>query len=179
MAQTKTDNSFIVDKVNLRAAHLPMGEVHVLDCFAGEGIIWRGVAAKTKRNIIRLPIDTRDEIGFHLPGDNLDYLLSLDLERFNAIDLDAYGIPCEQISILVERGFQGWVYATFIQSLYGIMPYRILEEIGFSREMIEKVPTLFGKLGWDYFRQWLALKDVGTIWHRSYKRKHYLAFQLC
>ena len=61
----KTDNDFLRDKIDLRAAHLPAGDVRVLDCFSGRGLLWRGVEKITKRKIVSLPIDVRDDIGFH------------------------------------------------------------------------------------------------------------------
>lgn len=67
MAQTKkTDNSFERDKIDLRINHLPTGEVRVLDCYTGYGLIWKGVKHLTGRDIKTLPIDIRDDdIGFH------------------------------------------------------------------------------------------------------------------
>src|SRR3990172_353501 len=79
----KTDNSYLADKIHLRANHLPEGDVRVLDAFAGKGKIWSGVTYLAKRKIRRLPIDVRDGFGFHLPGDNRAYFGELDLSRFN------------------------------------------------------------------------------------------------
>ena len=178
MAQTKkTDNSFERDKIDLRIKHLPSGEVRVLDCYTGYGLIWKGVKHLTGRDIKTLPIDTRDDdIGFHLHGNNQDFLATLDLSRFNVIDLDAYGVPYIQLKTLFERRYTGIVFVTFIQSLYGGLPYGLLTDIGFTEKMIKKSPSLFFKRGWEYFRQWLALNGVENIIHRSFNRKHYLYF---
>src|SRR5688572_25502525 len=99
MAQTskKTNNSYLADKVALRVAHMPKaGEVRVLDCYAGQGVIWRAVERLTGREIKVLGIDVNkpDELsGFRMPGDNRAYLEIIDLSRFDVVDLDAYGIP--------------------------------------------------------------------------------------
>jgi hypothetical protein len=179
MAQIKkTDKSYLADKIHLRANHLPEGDIRVLDAFAGAGKIWSGVAYLSERKIRRLPIDKRDDIGFHLPGDNLAYLGNLDLSRFNAIDLDAYGIPFQQLKEVFESKFSGWVYVTFIQVVFGALPIEFLGECGFTEEMIKKSPALFYKRGWEYFINWLAMRGVQTIYHRQHKRKHYLAFYL-
>jgi hypothetical protein len=54
----------------------------------------------------------------------------------------------------------------------------MLEELGFSREMVKKIPTLFGKSGWVYFKEWLALHGVERVRVRSHSRKHYLFFKM-
>jgi hypothetical protein len=175
-ATKKTNNTYLADRVALRAGHLPKGDIYVLDCFAGKGLIWRAVQELTGRRIDTLPIDVNPDSGFRLPGDNKAYLDTLDLETFNVIDLDAYGVPYEQLRIVFDREYHGAVFVTFIQSIYGQMPIGLLEDVGFSRDMIEKIPTLFGERGWDYFLEWLALRGIKKLWHRSHSRKHYLFF---
>lgn len=175
---TKTDNSYLADKVQLRADHLPDGEVTVLDCYAGQGRVWRGVAAITGRTIRRLPIEMGPLSEFHLPGDNRAYLETIDLARFNVVDLDAYGTPYAQLVTLLERGYAGTVFATFIQLNMSGVAYGLLEEIGFSRAMLERAPLLCSKDGGALFLEWLALRGVRRVWHRSHARKHYLAFTL-
>jgi len=180
MGQTKkTDNDFLRDKVELRADHLPDGDLFVLDCFSGKGIIWDAVKKVTARKILILPIDIRNDLtSFHLDGYNQQFLATMDLLKFNVIDLDGYGVPHEQLRILFNRKYVGTVFVTFIQTLYGIMPYRLLNAVGFTDEMIDKSPTLFGRRGWEYFRQWLAANGVKEIHHRSHSRKHYMCFNL-
>lgn len=179
MSEKKTDNSFLMDKVQMRIANLPEGDVSVLDCYSGKGIIWAAVQELSSRKIKVLPIDKRpDKDNFHLAGDNIEYLETLDLTKFQVIDLDAYGIPYEQLECLVRRKYKGTVFVTAIQSVMGQMPHGLLEAIGFTKAQIEKCPTLFGKRGWAYLLQWLALIGVKKIRHRSSKRKHYLVFTL-
>lgn len=180
MGQTKkTDNDFLRDKLDLRIAHLPAGDLSVLDCYSGRGVIWRTVKKMTKRAIKVLPIDVRDDIDFfHLHGSNADFLSTLDLKKYNIVDLDAYGVPYQQLRILFQKKYRGTVFVTFIQSLYGQMPKAMLADLGFSGAMVDKTPTLFGKRGWEYFKQWMALNGVTQIHHRSSSRKHYLCFSL-
>jgi hypothetical protein len=173
----KTDNDLIWDKLRLRLDHLPSDPVKVLDCFTGKGVLWKAIRKKTGRNITVLPIDIRgDDIGFHLHGDNQDFLSTLDLSRYNVIDLDAYGVPYGQLKIIFMRGYTGTIFVTFIQSVYGAMPHGLLHDVGFTQAMIEKTPSLFNKRGWEYFLQWLGLNGITEVWHRSNTRKHYLAF---
>jgi len=169
--QTKTDNSYLRDKVELRLRHLPEGPIRVLDCYSGKGVIWAAVKRLSGRDMKVLPIDKRsDKFDFHLHGNNLEYLETIDISRYNVIDLDAYGIPFEHIDCLVRRKYSGVVFVTAIQSGMGQMPYGMLEKIGFTRRQIEKAPTLFGKRGWQYFLEYLASIGVSRIWHRSHKR---------
>lgn len=180
MAQTKkTNNSYLGNKVDIRINNLPDGDISVLDCYGGQGIIWKLIKEKTNRNIKRVSIDKINyNVGFYLPGDNIDYLNSMDLEKYNVIDLDAYGIPAKQIITLIEKKYSGTVFVTFIQSIMGQMPHRLLMDIGFSKKMIEKIPTLFGKRGWDYFLEWLSKNGINKVTHRSNSRKHYLVFRM-
>lgn len=172
----QTDNTYLADKVMLRAGHLPEKKtIRVLDAYGGKGLVWAGVEKITGRKIFVLPIDLK-KIGFALPGDNRIYLESLDLNRFDVIDLDAYGVPYDQLKIVFDNGYKGHVFVTFIQSVMGTISYSLLEEIGFTKKMIKKCPTVFGQSGWQYFLEFLALRGVSRIWHRSRGRKHYLYF---
>lgn len=175
MDQTKTDNSYLGDKVYLRANHLPNDDIILLDAYAGLGHIWQGVSNVTGRKINRLAIDKKRTIGFHLPGDNLAYLPSMDLTRFNAIDLDAYGVPYPQIEIVFQSKFSGWVYVTFIQSIFGGLPTDFLVQCGFTKAMIKKSPSLVYRRGFEYFLEYLASRGVEKVFHRSVSRKHYVA----
>jgi hypothetical protein len=137
------------------------------------------IKQKTGKKINRLGIDKINyNIGFYLPGDNIEYLHEIDLSKFNVIDLDAYGIPYNQIKLLFEKNYKGIVFVTFIQSVMGTMTYDLLQDIGFTKKMIEKIPTLFGKRGWDYFLEWLAKNGIRSMNNRSNSRKHYLAFRM-
>lgn len=179
MAQTKkTNNSYLGNKVELRVNNLPDKPV-VLDCYGGARVIWNAVEARIGKPVKYVGIDKLDYgVGFYLDGDNMAYLRTMNLKPFNVIDLDAYGVPYAQLKALFERGFKGTVFVTFMQVSLGIIPYGILEDIGFTTEMIHKIPTLFFKRGWQYFLEWLALKGVRAITHRSHERKHYLVFTL-
>jgi hypothetical protein len=177
---TKTDNSYFRDKVELRLRRLPEGDVRVLDCYSGKGLIWAAVKKLSGRADVKvLPIDHRpDKFDFHLHGNNLEYLESIDICRYNVIDLDAYGVPFEQIECLVRRKYRGLVFVTMIQSVMGQLPHGMLQRIGFTKAQLEKAPTLFGRRGWQYFLEFLAACGVQKITHRSHGRKHYLAMSL-
>lgn len=178
MKSVQTENSYFEDKVQLRLAHLPKKDtVRILDCFSADGSLWREIAARTDQRLQVLRIEKeKGKKGTYLPGDNLKYLGSLDLQSFDVIDLDAFGVPYAQLRILFERGYKGHVYVTFIQSLFGRLPPDMLEEIGFTSAMVAKAPILFSKGGRSRLLQYLALHGVQKTQIISLGRKHYLHF---
>jgi len=179
MGQIKTDNAHLQDKVSLRSRHLPDPAV-VLDCFAGEGTIWKMVKeSNPDKNIKTLSIEKeKNKGGFHLVGDNTRFLTALNLSVYNVIDLDSYGVPYAQLKILFERDYHGLVFFTFIKSFAGQLPWDMLEEIGFSRTMIEKSPILCSRNGWQKFREFLALRGVEQVTYINHGRKYYGFFNL-
>ena len=101
--QTKTNNSYLAEKINLRLRHLPNKKsIEVLDCFAGKSVIWNRIKSKSNYNINVIGID-KIKYGNNLNGDNVKYLKGMDLKRFDLIDLDAYGIPFKQLEIIFKK----------------------------------------------------------------------------
>lgn len=178
MAQTKTNNSYLHCKIRLRANHLPNGAIKVLDLYGGEGKVWQGVEKLTQRQITRLAVDTQDYGNFHLHGDNLKFIKSLDLSQFNVIDVDAYGVPYAQLNYIFKSGYRGIIFVTFIQTMFGRIPNQLLTDLGFSKEIIKKSPALVSANGFDKFKEWLALRGVTKLVSISpVSTKHYLFFQ--
>lgn len=153
----------------------------MLDCYAGTGSIWAAIKKELPdRDIDIMPIEQEagklPEYGWE--GNNVDALYSLKLDRFNVIDLDAYGVCCEQLNIVFNEKFSGVVFVTFIQSVAGRLPDKLLMDVGFPEQAIKQCPIMCSKRGWEHFKNWLAMHGVTEITHRSYARKHYLCF-LC
>ena len=176
----KTDNHYTGDKVALRSRYIPqkLTELNVLDCYGGHGIIWRAVERKTGYKINRTAIDKRGDIDyFHLHGDNEKILAGMNLNKFDVIDLDAYGVAYGQLKQVFKNTEKPTIiFVTMIQTMMGRIPSELLKEIGFSDVQIKKSPSLLGKRGWQYFLNWLAENGVKKIVHRSKNRKHYLVF---
>ncbi|HAK89904.1 MAG TPA: hypothetical protein DCP24_12760 [Nitrospiraceae bacterium] len=73
----------------------------VLDCFAGEGKIW----TQCYKDMPYVGLDRKaiSDGRTVLNIDNIKYLRSADLTRFNVFDLDAYGSPWHQFMIVLKR----------------------------------------------------------------------------
>ena len=182
----KTDNSYLADKVALRLAHLPDKKtVRVLDCFAGKGVIWQAVRKLAPGRDIRvLPIEVKpqeEDVLFYLPGDNTRFLETLDLGRFDVIDLDAYGVPYDQLRTIFRRGYKGVIFVTLVHTKIGTLPHPLLRELGLTSEMINKCPALVASKNWTWFLQYLALHGIRRFLERVGKGQmgsqyHYMVF---
>jgi hypothetical protein len=172
--QIKTDNTYLKNKIKLRINHLPeKEEIKVLDCFAGNQIIWGKIKKRINKKFTIIGIDkSRNKKG--LRGDNLKYIKGMDLNRFDIIDLDAYGVPYKQIKMIFEKNYKGRIFITFIQSMFGELPKDMLKEIGYSEEMIKKCPTLFNRNGIEKFKGYLSKLGVIKINRITIKNKHYI-----
>ena len=127
----------------------------------------------------RISIDVRLDLhDFHLHGDNEKILTGLDLSQYDVIDLDAYGIPFAQLQIIFDGGYTGVVFVTAIQTMMGRLPNDMLVALGFNDAMIEKAPTLMGRRGFQYLLEWLSMRGVTSLKHRTKHRKHYLTFKI-
>lgn len=126
MTQTGVDNSHLAMKVALRARHLPAGNVSVLDCFAGDGVIWQKLSAMYPGRVMVDSIEmARGKGAPSFVGDNRKLLPALDLSVYNVIDLDAYGSPWDQVAAIMEnptRRPRATVFYTMIHSLFAGVP---------------------------------------------------------
>jgi len=173
-----TDNSLLAYKVWLRVDHLPRDPITVLDCYGGYGVVWDCVRRKSGRSDIkRCGIDKEKRKG-SVKGDNRKWLSGIDVSAFNVIDLDAYGVPFDQVNILFEKKYKGIVFFTFIQSSLVALPSKLLIASGITSEMRKSCPTLFGQIGWRLWLDWLGVNGVEKVHHRSKDRKHYGFFVL-
>lgn len=163
------DNSNLSAKVYFRRKYITNFD-NVLNCFAGFNLIYKNI----KCNITN--IDVRPI--HNLVGDNRKYLLGLDLSKFDVIDLDAYGIPYDQLEIIFNKNYQGKIFYTFIQASFGALPIKLLEKVGYSRKMIIKIPTLFNKKGHEIFKRYLTLHGIKHIIYYQNNRKFYGYFEI-
>jgi hypothetical protein len=129
-----------------------------------------------------LSIDRKKGLrGIYLVGDNLKFLKSLPLEKFDVIDLDAYGVPFRQLDYILDydqrKGVGHYFFVTFVQSMSGRLPNLLLRKIGYSKEMVRKIPTLFCRDGFKKFRNYLSMMGIEKIIFKNHGRKYYLFFE--
>jgi hypothetical protein len=162
----------------LRLNNLPQKEnILVLDCFAGSSLIWNTIKKKSDKNIQTLAIDIKKG-NKNLVGNNIKFLKSMDLTKFDVIDLDSYGIPYEQLEILFNKRYRGQVFITFIQSMYGGINKGILKYNGISEEMTKKIKSLFNREGFNKFKNYLAIRGVTEIRFMNNNNKYYACITL-
>jgi hypothetical protein len=178
----KTDNSYFEEKILLRLETLKclQSPVIILDCYSGKGKLWDEVKKRTKKELIILRIEKEIKKGnkIYLQGDNRKYLKSINLDQFNIIDLDAYGIPFDQLKIIIEQNYKGIIIVTAIQSMMGNLPLKLLYENGFTKKMINKIPTIFFRKGIDKLKNYLYLCGVKQVTGYFIERKSYFYFKL-
>lgn len=179
----QTDNSHLQAKVKLRLAHLPdKPEIRVLDAFHGQGLIWEYIAGRTSKKINITGIEKKSiSDDFVLFGDNKKFLPSMPLEKFDIIDLDAYGVPFDQLEHIFDydrrKKIHHGIFVTFIQSIYGRLPLGLLRRLGYSEKMVSKIPVLFDRNGIEKFKAYLGLMGISRIFIKSLGKKYYLFFE--
>lgn len=129
--KTQTDNSKLNEKVALRLMTLneiTKEDIEVLEIFGGNGVCWRNVAKSTNKRIKTTRIDKKEGLsGEYIRGDNLKILPSLNFEKYDIIDVDAYGIPFEHLDLLFQRKLKNKVIiVTSIRSVLGALPKKTL-----------------------------------------------------
>lgn len=178
MISVKTNNSNLKEKIILRLKNLPNKEkIYVLDLFHGDGTIWESIKRITKKNIIVHGIDIKIyEDSFALIGDNLKTLESLNLNKYDIIDVDAYGEPVDLLKIIfskLENPTQ--LFITFIQSQFGRLPNKLLLENSIDPNIYTKCQTLFNKHGKELFFYFLSCYFITNILYYQTGSKIYLA----
>lgn len=182
MKTIQTDNSHLEEKVRLRLDTVNMIDkdvINVLECYAGDGFIWSEVKLHTKKEIKVLRIDQKPgKRGVYLKGENMKYLRNMDFSGFDIVDLDAYGIPFNQMELVFEKNYKGYVHVTAIQSVMGALPHGLLEANGFPSRMYKKCPILFSKHGLRKIENYLQGKGVKKITGFFIENKNYFWFFL-
>lgn len=177
--KTNNDEGMFAAKVKLRLNSLPdKDEILVLECFGGEGLLWKEVQKQTEKKITILSIDKNKYQRLQLLGENLKFIKSFDLSVFDIIDLDAWGSPFKQLEIVFNQKYIGVVHCTFIQTMTGNLDKKLLKYNGFSDAMLKKCQSIFTKNGIDKFKNYLAIKGIKKISICSKNRKNYLYFNL-
>lgn len=175
MKQVQTNNSYLNEKINLRLKNIPKKDIKVLNAYAGDNLIWQGIKKLFEYNINIINIDKKDYNYVYLKGENLKYISGFNLENFDVIDLDCYGMPAKQLEIIFKTKFKGIVFFTFITTGMGAIDHKILLNYGYTKSMLNKAPVLFNKNGFNKFKNYLAKNGINRI-NYVYKNNKYYGF---
>lgn len=182
MSRRQTDSSHFAAKVKLRLANLPEGQcLRVLDCFCGNGTVWREVARLSGRQIKVIGIDKkRDCRGVYLVGDTRKFLPALDLARFDIIDIDAYGIAGDLMCDILPLCNKQIIFVTAIQVAFGALPRTFLARLGYTATMIGAIPSLFNRRGREKILGFLSTFGISRaiIYSAAKQRKNYICCSL-
>lgn len=144
----KTDNSHLEEKIILRKAMIPNGGLRILDAYAGKGTIWKKIGEERKIEWYTAIEKERGKNPKAICGDNEKILPRLDLSAYNVIDLDAYGMPINQLLAVLENETlqEGTaIFVTCIGSPQGTLPHEGARFINATPEMFSKCKLLFNK----------------------------------
>ena len=165
--QQKPDNSFLDDKINLRMSALDAIDkqnINVLDLFHGYGKIWEFIKKASTKNIDIMPVDIKKNLpGFYVCVDNLRFLKAENIERYDIIDIDAYGLPFELIEIIFRKKYRGCVIVTMISSVLRSVPKSMIESIGFNYDEVKPAKAIFSPLIFDIMSDLLYRNNVKKI----------------
>ena len=182
----QNDNSHHAPKVQLRVdaiLRLKKDRVRVLDAFAGEGLIWKSVQEQlpgVEFDILKIEKKPYAEPGV-IAGDNRKVMPSLDLAEFDLIDLDAYGIPYEQLRLCAERAPGVPVAVTCIMSALTPMPVALLMAAQIPREWADKKRTgqiLFSRWREEWWDNYCAVLGYTSTTRHIYRDQMLKNYQI-
>lgn len=160
------DNAYFEIKRAIRLEAIQhLSEVRVLDAFCGKGLLWKGVPLDYYLGIDREKGKSKNCIC----GDNMKILASLDLSKFNVIDLDSYGVPGGQLLEIAENETlrAGTVLIfTAIEAAIANGQICLFEENGIKKEIYRKCPMLWNKKTLNLFYailNRLGVRDVNLV----------------
>jgi len=142
----KVDNQHLGEKLRLRLDWVcrQARPLRILDCFAGRGRIWSAIRQTAAAPLEVLAIEARK--GIHptaLVGDNRKILPTLDLQTFDAIDLDDYGHPTWQIKHILSRGYRGTMFVTMCSAFVGGLDRELCAHYAIPMQVRALAPALF------------------------------------
>lgn len=143
----KETSRFLMEKVKLRVDNLPSDKpLKVLDFYHGDGTLWNLIKERTGRDdIVVVGVEkNRRKSGVYLHGDNRTFRFSYD--DFHVVDCDAWGDPnLLLLDICMRSRAPLSVFFTLNFLPTGRQSNVVYEVLGYTKAMVRKVPTLFGR----------------------------------
>lgn len=176
---TKTLNAFPEDKITLRLSaisHIDKNEISVLDCFHGYGKLWGEIQKRTdkKINILGLEIDREKKSSFNVVyGDNKKLLPSIDLSKYDVIDIDSFGDAYSYIKSIYDRLDVGTiVFYTHITVNMGSMNNEVIKDV-IGENIYKRCKTIFRSRFVDIFEGGLYKLGIRDIIQMQKNNKIY------
>lgn len=177
---TNNDDDYLSLKVNLRIKSLPAREnIEVLECFAGDGVLWDLVKSTSKINIKRTRVDINQYAGNDFTIDSLIFLQNNDVSKYDVIDLDSWGSCVKHLEILFQKKYKGIVHCTYCTPI-PLNPDKILAVsfFRFDHEIIMKAQSLFAKDTGSMLMNYLSGKGIKKVFGHVSKQKNYFYFEM-
>lgn len=102
MKSRKSDNTEIGLKVSLRQRYLPK-KAKVLDCFCGEGEIYKRVYEGKVTKYLGLDHKKIHSEKLCIKTNNIAYISKNNINDFNVFDLDDYGCPWKVLYLILKK----------------------------------------------------------------------------
>lgn len=178
-ATTKTLNSFPLDKINLRIEALNKinkDVVKVLDCFHGYGKIWHEIQKRTDKKIelFGIEIDKEKKSNFNVVyGDNKKIIPSIDISKYDIIDIDAFGDSYNLIKTIYDKLKENTivVYTHISVNMGGMNKELIKDTLGY--DIYKKCRTMFNSRFVDIFEAGLYKLGIREIVQMNKNNKIY------
>lgn len=177
---TATNNSlnFLPLKVNMRVDSIKsFKEVNILDCFHGEGKLWKAVQKKSTAKINITGIDINDYNNGSILMDSLKFIQTNDLSQYDVIDIDSWGSCIKWLEVLFRKKYKGIVHCTYCNPI-SANPDAILSDhyYGFKSFDILKSPSIFAKELPSMIKKYLNDNGIKEIFGHLSQKNNYFWF---
>lgn len=176
---TNNNNKFINIKTQLRYEYLKENNnLKILECFAGEQLIWKSIEKKLNIKTNRTTIDADENFNVDFNINALTFLKNNDLSKYDIIDLDSWGSPVKYLEVLFAKKFKGIVILTYCSPVL-MNPDKIICS-NFYKGIYEDCnkKTLLNKDIGIMFKQYLFDKNIVTYKGLMSKNKIYCSIEL-
>jgi hypothetical protein len=175
---TNNDSKYKSLKIALREeAILKTKDPFVLDCFAGDSVLWKAINKKLNTQIKRVTIDADKRFKTDFNCNAKTYIKNNDLTKFNIIDLDSWGSPVIYLEHIFKTNFKGFIICTYCSPV-SLNPDKILAKNYFG-EIYEKTnkKSLLAKNIGLMFKEYLILNKITEYKGLISKNKIYCIFE--